>query len=1140
MSTELPDEQHSLDQRIAGLSPERRAMLKRLLRQEQRPDSGIHPRDRRLDPPPLTFAQEQLWFLNQLAPGSWFYNENTALHLTFPVDIAVLQKALNEMARRHETLRTTFVRVNGELVQSIFPEFSVPLVEIDLTGLAPVERAAEARRLALEDAQLPFDLAAGPLIRTALLRMAKDESILLLTMHHIIFDGWSFVILLSELSDLYEAFAVGEPSPLPALAIQYADYAVWQRERLRGDAFEAKLNYWRKQLADLPLLQLPTDHPRPAVQGFQGARHNLVLSRELWDSVRALSIAEAVTPFMTLMTAFKTLLQRYADQDEIVVGVPVANRNRVEIEALIGFFVNTLVMRTDLSGNPTFREALGRVRNVALEAFEHQDVPFEKLVEELQPQRDLSRNPLFQVTFQLYGSGSGYGSGPNSGSDAGGNTATIESAVSPFEIDARASKFDLRFDLVESHDGLTGFLEYDTALFEAETISRLARQFQTLLREAVADPGLRLSELPLLSHAERRQLLIECNANATAYPREARIHELFEQQAARTPDAVALQFERETITYAELDRRANRLAHYLLRLGVGSETPVGISDERSLDVIVGLLAILKAGGTYVPLAIDEPRERLLFAVEDAGLRTILTRERQLGHLSNRGVRVIPLSLETAEISREPDHPPRVAGRATDLAYIMFTSGSTGTPKGVCVPHRAVVRLVAETNFFSAGPDDAFLQFAPLTFDASTFEIWGALLNGARLVVFPPYVPSLDELGEKIARSHITILWLTAALFRQMVDFQLESLAGLRHLLAGGDVLSVAHVRKFIERHRHVTFTNGYGPTENTTFTCTYSPAGVSDVGASLPIGKPIANTQIYVLDRQRNPVPFGIPGELFAAGDGLAHSYLNLPQLTAQKFLPNPFSADSAARMYATGDYVRYRPNGDLEFLGRTDNQVKIRGFRVELGESEALLRTHPALSDALCCVREETTGDKRMVAYVVGRQAAGEEAVSAGELRRFLEEKLPDYAIPSTFVTLEAFPLTKNGKVDRAALPAPGEGRPLLDATYVAPQTETETVVAGLWQEVLGVEDVGIHDNFFDLGGHSLLVVLLHNRLKDLFSQELSIVDLFRHPTVASLSRILNSEEVPAPTPEREPMQASAPAFADNGAPGLRDNPLS
>jgi amino acid adenylation domain-containing protein len=1101
MSAKFAREKNSLDQRIAGLSPEKRTMLERLLRREQRIDTGIHPRDRSLDPPPVTFAQEQLWFLDQLAPGNAFYNESSALHVSFPVNTNILQNALNEVARRHETIRTTFTAARGELVQVISPQFTVPLLEIDLSGLASNERDAEARRLAMEDAHRPFDLTIGPLIRTTLLRTAREESIFLLTMHHIIFDGWSFTILLSELSDLYEAFAAGRPSPLPELAIQYADFAVWQRGWLRGEALKARLGYWRKQLADLPLLHLPTDHPRPAVQSFTGARCNLTISRRLWDSVRALSIAESVTPFMTLLTTFKTLLHRYADDDEIVVGVPVANRDRVEIEGLIGFFVNTLVMRTDLSGDPTFREALGRVRKIALEAFEHQDVPFEKLVEELKPERDLSRNPLFQVTFQIYGW--------NSGSTETDTTA-LDSSASPFEIDARAAKFDLRFDLAEHPDGLTGFLEYDTALFEPETVSRLADHFQTLLGGVVANPALRLSELPLLSAAERRELL-ERNVTATPYPRQARIHELFEQQVARSPDAVALQFEHETLSYTELNSRANRLASYLRRLGVGSATAVGISGERSLEMIVGLLAILKAGGVYVPLAIDEPRERFLFTIKDADVRIILTRERQLSQLSNRGVRVIPLSVESAEIGRQPDHNLGLGGCSTDLAYIMFTSGSTGRPKGVCVPHRAVVRLVAQTNFFSAAADDVFLQFAPVTFDASTFEIWGALLNGARLVVFPPYVPSLEELGETIARNRVTTLWLTAALFRQMVDLYLESLAGLRHLLAGGDVLSVAHVRRFMERHPHITLTNGYGPTENTTFTCTYSTADPAAIGASFPIGKPIANTQVYVLDRYRNPVPFGVPGELFAAGDGLARNYLNLPELTAQNFLPDPFSADPAARMYATGDYVRYRPDGNLDFLGRADNQVKIRGFRVELEETESLLRTHPAVRDAVCTVREETAGDKRMVAYIVGNQAADKAFVSAAEFRRFLEERLPDYFVPSTFVSLDALPLTAHGKVDRAALPAPGEGRPQLDGTYAGPQTETERVVTALWQEVLGLQNVGIHDNFFDLGGHSLLVVLLHNRLKESFRNELSIVDLFRYPTIASLSSLLSPEEARA-----------------------------
>jgi amino acid adenylation domain-containing protein len=1098
MSPKSAREQISLNKRIAGLSPERRAVLERLLRQEQHVNTSVGPRDRSLDPPPLTFAQEQLWFLDQLAPGNWFYNESSALHLTFPVNTAVLQRALNEVARRHETLRTTFITLRGELVQAIAPQFAVPMVEVDLSGLAPAERNAEARRIAIEDARSPFDLALGPLIRTTLLRMSKKESVFLLTMHHIIFDGWSFTILLRELSQIYEAYAAGRPSPLPELPIQYGDFAVWQRRWLRGDALEARLGYWRKQLADLPLLQLPTDYPRPAFQSFQGARHTLKIPRALCEAIRALGVTEGMTPFMTLLTAFKALLYRYAGQDEIVVGVPIANRDRVEIEGLIGFFVNTLVMRTDFSGDPTFREALARVRKVSLEAFEHQDVPFEKLVEQLQPQRDLSRNPLFQVTFQLYGSNTGSGEG----------IASFDDAASPFEVDPGTAKFDLRFDLAETTDGgLTGFLEYDTALFAPESVARMARHFQILLECAVANPGLRLSALALLTPAERNELIVERNATTASYPRDARIHELFERQVERMPGSIAVECDGETLTHAELDRRANRLAHYLRRLGAGPETPVGISAERSIEMIVGLLGILKAGGVYVPLDLDDPRERLLFSVENAGVRIVLTRERQLFFLSDRGIRVIPLALESADIDREPDEHLSIAADSGSLAYILFTSGSTGKPKGVCVPHRAVVRLVVNTNFIRADEKDVFLQFAPLGFDASTFEIWGALLNGARLVIFPPYVPSMEELGEIIQRRRVTVLWLTAALFHQLVDFHLDSLAGVRHLLAGGDVLSVPHIRKYLDRYPHATLTNGYGPTENTTFTCTYSTSDASAIGASCPIGKPIANTRVYVLDRNRQLVPSGLPGELYAAGDGLARSYLNEPELTAQKFVADPFSSEPDTRMYATGDRVRYLPDGNLEFLGRSDNQVKIRGYRIELDEITSVLRGHPAVRDAVCIVREDAPGDKRIAAYVVVEGSVA----TAADLRPFLEERLPDYAIPSAIVPLDALPVTPNGKVDRAGLPAPGSGRPELGAAYVAPQTDTERLITALWQEVLGIQKPGIHDNFFDLGGHSLLVVLLHNRLKEAFRKDISIVDLFRYPTIAALARLLNPEEARA-----------------------------
>lgn len=1094
----------ALTKRLSGLSPERRALLQRLMRQQQPMNEQVEPRDRSLDPPPVTFAQEQLWFLDQLSPGNWFYNESSAIQLKFAVDAVVLQQALNEIARRHATLRTTFAMVRGELVQIIADQFVVPLNEIDLTAFSELERTAEARRIANQDAQTPFDLSADPLIRTTLLRTSPEEAIFLLTMHHIIFDGWSFTVLLGELSELFDAFAAGVPSPLPELSIQYADFAVWQRRWLRSNAFGTKLAYWRKQLADLPTLAIPTDHPRPAVQGFQGARYKVKISRNIHDAVRALSIVESVTPFMVLLTAFKALLYRYTDQTDIVVGVPMAGRDREETTGLIGLFVNTLVMRTDLSGNPTFTEALERVRQVSLDAFAHQDVPFEKLVQELQPKRDLSRNPLFQVTFQIYGSGTSIV--PEEGG------SLLDGATAPFEIEASTAKFDLRFDLAEQNGSLQGFLEYDTALFETATIVRMADHFLRLLEHAVYYPETRFSELPLLSEDERVDLLATRNATATPYPRQARIEALFAQQVARSPEAIALEFEGETLSYAELETRANRVAHYLRSLGVSSEARVGLSGERSIEMIVGMLGILKAGAVYVPFDVEEPTERLLLTLQDAEVRVVLTRELQLSSLAQRGLRIVALGLETAEINRQPSDPPAGVGEATSLAYIMFTSGSTGVPKGVCVPHRAVVRLVSTTDYFRAEKSDVFLQFAPLAFDASTFEIWGALLNGARLVLFPAHVPSMDELAQTIMRTRTSIMWLTAPLFHHLVDLHLDCFSGVRQLLAGGDVLSAAHAKKFIERHPNSTLTNGYGPTENTTFTCTQAISAGVALGSSVPIGKPVANTKVYVLDHYLNPVPFGIVGQLFAAGDGLAEGYLNRPELTAQKFLRNPFDAAPEARMYATGDYVRYRLDGSLEFLGRIDHQVKIRGFRVELDEIESVLRTHSALRDAACSIWKDNAGDKRIVAYVLVKEGDRAHAPSTSELRRFLEERLPDYFIPSAVIMLNAFPLTANGKVDRAALPTPSDTRPQLDHPFVPPQTETERTVAAVWQEVLGIQNAGIHDNFFDLGGHSLLIVLLHNRLKELFPKQLTIVDLFRHPTVASLSRVLNEPETPAP----------------------------
>lgn len=1100
MNLKPQSQKSAIQRRITELSPERRAVFERLLNKGSIIDESISPRDRKQDPPPLSFAQEQLWFLEQLAPGNWFYNETSALHLKTLLDVEALEGAINEVVSRHEVLRTTFAVIYGKPVQIIAPELRLSIHKLDLTHLSSEQRNAEARLQATKEAQTPFDLAVSPLIRVTLLRLEEAEYLLLLTMHHIIFDGWSFPILLRELSELYQAKVLGSCHTLPELSIQYADYAVWQRKFLQGAELESKLVYWRKQLVDLPDLQLPTDRSRPAIQQYHGSRFPVSVSKSLCTSLRALSLKEGVTLFMTLLTVFKVLLHRYSGQEDIVVGVPVANRHRAEIEGLIGFFVNTLVIRTDISGNPTFREALARMRKVTLEAFEYQDVPFEKLVEDLHPQRDLSRNPLFQVTFQIYGSSA------NSNEEY----TSIEDATAPFDVESQTAKFDLRFDLAESSDGsLTGFLEYDTDLFDRDTIIRMAKHFEVLLESVVTGPDQYLYQLEILPPAEMRQLLLDWNQTITPYPRAKCIHQVFESQVERTPEAVAVVLNQDTLTYAELNQQANRLSHYLRRQGVGPESIVGISSERSVEVIIGLLAILKAGGAYLPLDLDEPRERLAFLAADAGINIILTKERQLFHLADRGIVVIPLASEMPTLANEPTHNLSPCTNPDNLAYVMYTSGTTGKPKGVCVPHRAVVRLVSQTNYLQVTDEDVFLHFAPLSFDASTFEIWGPLLNGARLVLFPPFEPSLEELGQTI-RNGITILWLTSALFHRMVDSRLEDLGGLRHLLAGGDILSAAHVRKMLYHFPHCTVTNGYGPTENTTFTCTYSVTGRGDFGTVFPIGRPVANTAAYVLDSHRNLVPVGVPGELYVGGDGLALGYHNNPELTDKRFVANPFSEELESRLYRTGDMVRYKPDGVLEFLGRIDHQVKIRGFRVELEEVEAVLREHPAVVEAVCLLWEETIMDKRLVAYV----AADAQQASINDFRRFLQERLPEYMIPTSIIQLATLPMTINGKVDRKALPAPDHSRPALDSGYVAPRTETERVISEMWQEVLAVDSVGVNDNFFDLGGHSLLIVLLHNRIKAAFCKELSIVELFRNPTVSSLAKLLSPDEQKAHTP--------------------------
>ncbi|MBW4537641.1 MAG: amino acid adenylation domain-containing protein [Myxacorys chilensis ATA2-1-KO14] len=1039
-------------------------------------------RDRTL---PLSFAQERLWFLDQLEPGNPFYNLAATVRLVGHLNIAALHQSLNALVERHEILRTRFDIVDGQPIQ-IISAARVDLPIIDLSNVSSTEQESEVRRLSLEQARSSFDLQQGSLLRGQLVSLSKHEHVLLLCAHHIIFDGWSTDVFLQELASFYQTFLDQTPSPLPALPIQYADFATWQRQWLQGEILDAQLTYWKQQLSgSLPVLNLPTDFPRPPMQTFHGARRAFVLSQPLHQALLKLSQQEDTTLFMTVLAAFKTLLHRYTGQEDILVGTPIANRNRAELEGLIGFFVNTLVLRTDLASNPSFRELLSRVRQVALEAYAHQDLPFEKLVEEVQPERDLSYSPLFQVSFVLQ----------NALTQA---LSLSDLTLSLKEVDTEVARFDLTLFVEETAEGLVGTLEYNADLFQATTIARFIEHFQTLLEGIAANPDQRLSDLPVLTSDERHQLLVEWNKTQTDYPHDQCIHRRFEAQVVQTPDAVAIVCAEQQLTYQELNRRANQLAHYLQKLGVKPEVPVGVCIDRSPEMIIGILGILKAGGAYVPIDPSYPQARLAFMLNDTQVPVVLTRSPLLDQLPETQAKLLCLDTDW-EIIEETDQNPTSSATPNNLAYVMYTSGSTGQPKGVSIIHRGVVRLVQNNHYANLTAEEVFLQLASIAFDASTFEIWGSLLNGARLVLMPPGVPSLQELGQAIRQHQITTLWLTVGLFHQMVDEQLEDLKPLRQLLAGGDVLSVSHVQKLLQAVPELRLINGYGPTENTTFTCCYSIVP-DQVEATVAIGRPIANTQVYLLDAQLQPVPIGVPGELYIGGDGLARGYFNRPELTAERFIPNPFQREhDSPILHKTGDLARYRSDGNIEFLGRLDTQVKLRGFRIELGEIETVLSQHPAVQTSVVVVREDEHNNQSLVAHVVPHQAF---SPTTADFRSFLSAKLPEYMIPSHFVCLEALPLTSNGKVDRCALPAPDKLE--RETSFVAPRTATEQQLAEIWAKVLGLQQVGIHDNFFELGGHSLLATQLIAKIRDTLHVELPLRCLFQTPTIASLANTI------------------------------------
>jgi amino acid adenylation domain-containing protein len=934
----------------------RRELLLQLLAEEGIEQSrGISPREER-GQLPLSFSQERLWFLEQLRPGDPLYSCSQSLLITGPLDVAALERSLNEVRLRHEILRTTLNAVEGRPVQRVEPFEYAPLPVLDLSGLPQDEREPRRQEISRSESLRPFDLARGPLVRATLMRLGEQEHALLLTLHHIVSDGWSLGILCREISALYEAFSAGRPSPLPELPIQYADFAVWQRQRLRGDELEELLAYWRKQLAGVPpLLELPADRPRPEVSAFQGAHYPFVLPASLLQGLKALSQREGATLFMTLLAAFDTLLHRYTGQTDIVVGSAIANRNRAEIEPLIGFFVNMLVMRLDLSGDPSFRELLGRARRTTLESFNHQDLPLEKVIEMLQPQRSLNRAPVYQVEFTVQNA-------PVEPLQVRGLT------ISPLNVHQESSETDFNLMMSEGEHGLAGNVIYSTDLFDEATVARMIGHFRVLLEGVVADPERRLSELPLMTEEEARGGLAVPGDGLATGPAEQCIQQLFEAQVGRSPQAVAAVCGGLQMSYDELNRRANRLAHYLRRRGVEPETLVGVYLERSPEMLVALLGILKAGGAFVPLDPSYPLEAISFMLEDAGVALLLTREALQAKLPGHGAAVVCLDSAAGEVEREGEENPRVLMSGDNLAYLIYTSGSTGRPNGVLVEHGPLVGYcLAFAERLGLRPADRFLQFASLSFDVALEEIFPALSCGAAVVVREESLPpSSAELLREIEAYQVTALELPTAYWHGWVR-ELSARAtrlppSLRHVIIGGEKVSprlLAAWKKFGAPLIHV-----YGLTEATITSTVYElPAGAEALpdGADLPIGQPLANTQIYLLDRHLRPVPVGVPGEVYVAGDCLARAYHRRPSLTAERFIPDPFTGQAGALMYKTGDLARRRPQGDLLFEGRVDQQVKIRGFRVEPGGVEALLRQHPAVQDAAVVVSAASDRHSRL-----------------------------------------------------------------------------------------------------------------------------------------------------------------------------------
>lgn len=1022
---------------------------------------------------PVSFAQQRLWFLDRMDPGQAVYHLPNALRLTGRLDVAALEKSLTEIARRHESLRASFVVVAGEPMQTIAPPQPISLRLTDLSHLGATQLQTEAQRLASVEAHQPFDLSNGPLWRAGLLKLADDEHVFLLTLHHIIADGWSMGLLFRELSILYNACAGNGQPILNELELQYSDYAVWQREWLQGEVLNEQLSYWKQQLEAAPrVLELPADKPRPVTQTYNAASESFSLPAALSHELKALSRREGTTLFMTLLAAFQILLSRYANQNDVLVATPSAGRERAEVQSLIGLFVNTLILRTRVAETASFIELLQSVKDAVLGAHANQDLPFERVVEALDPERSLSYHPLSQVLFQLHPP-----------TRDGLNLDGLQ--CSPFTRDAATvGNFDLVLSMSETQP-LSGMLSYNSDLFDAATIQRMIEHLQRLLAAIAADPHQPPATVSLLTEVEQRQLR-EWNATAVTYPRDKCIHELFEAKAEQTPAATALVQEQQRLTYRELNERANQLAHYLREQGVGPEVPVGLCLERSIEMIVAVLGVLKAGGAYVPLDPAYPRERLAFMLAESRTSVLLT-QASLPALPHANVIYLePRGEQFATHSRANV----VSGAESEnLAYVIYTSGSTGKPKGVAVAHRGLCNLsVAHGHAFRVQPSDRVLQFASLSFDASIANIVMALCWGAALHLPPRHsLPVGQELIDLLRDEEITVAVLPPSL---VLNAPAEGLPQLRTMMVAGEVCPPEVVERWAGARN---FFNLYGPTENTVWA---TGARCRPGGGKPLIGKPIANVAIHVLDRRQQPAPVGVTGEIYIGGAGVARGYLNDFELTAKKFVPDPWSSEPGQRLYRTGDLARWRGTGELEYLGRCDQQVKVRGFRIELGEVEAALARHQSVREAVVIA----DGNDRLAAYLVLAHAE----TTTEELRAWLREQLPEFMVPAVYIRVDEIPLTPNGKIDHRALPPPNRDE-METSAYVRPRTESEQALVHIWTDLLKVDKIGIDDNFFALGGHSLLVARLVTRIREACLVQLPLRSVFEAPTIALLARKLD-----------------------------------